>query len=380
MVSTIGLSVRFLSFEQIEALMKEGHEVVAVCSPDKWVPELRALGVQVETVKMERELHPGQDLRSLRALVHCFREHRFDVVHTHTPKAGLIGPVAARLAGVPVVVHTIYGLLFHDRMPWRRRALFWMPEKITATCAHWLLAQSREDMEVAVRTHLCAPGKIVYEGNGIDVRHFSPARVARDARREVGLAPEDVVVGSVGRLVYEKGFGELFAAAEQLRRQGSRVRFLVIGPEEPDQDDAIERSRLEALRRDGTVVFTGWKDDMPRWYATMDMFALPSHREGIPRSCMEAAAMGVPVIASDIRGCREVVRHGETGLLVPVRNAGALAAAIEQLAADPELRRNLGALGREHICRNFDYSLVIERVLNFYREVEADLRARKARP
>src|SRR5207249_2041503 len=129
-----------------------------------------------------------------------FRRLQCDVVHTHTPKAGLLGPIAARMAGVPVVVHTIFGLLFHDAMPAWRRALFWMPEKVTATFSDYLLSQSREDMEVAVRTHLCATKKLIYLGNGIDVTRFRP----RLTRAAGPFAASDFVVGTVGRLVYEK--------------------------------------------------------------------------------------------------------------------------------------------------------------------------------
>ncbi len=372
-MATIDLSARWLMFEQVRALQRAGHEVVIVCAPGKWVGEMRSLGVPVATVEMARELRPLADLRSLRALVRCFREHRFDVVHTHTPKAGLIGPVAARLAGVRAIVHTAYGLMFHDRMPWWRQALFWVPEKITATCCHRLLAQSREDMEAAVRTRLCSRAKLAYEGNGVDVRRFAPAQ----PRAAVPHSEGTVVVGSVGRLVYEKGFGELFTAAEMLAKKHKQLKFLVVGPADRDQSDAIPPRRIEELHQRGVVTFTGWRDDMPQCYAAMDIFVLPSHREGIPRSGLEAAAMGLPVIASDIRGCREIVRDGETGLLVPVRDAAALADAIEQLAREPEDRRRMGARGRELVCANFDEKLVNERTIRFYEELQAELNGRR---
>jgi len=333
------------------------------------VDNVRALGIRVQTIHMARELSPKADLASLVALYRYFKVERFDVVHTHTPKAGIIGPIAAKLAGVPIVVHTIHGLLFHDRMPAWKRWIFWIPEKITATFCDYLLSQSREDMDVAVHSHLCSPSKIRYVGNGIDVSRFSPARVTSNREyllSTVGLAQDQVIVGSVGRLVYEKGFGELFQAAEELTPQFEQLGFVVIGPKETDQKDAIDPQRIAALRRGGSVHFLDWCDDMPSWYSIMDIFAAPSHREGIPRACMEAAAMGIPVVASDIRGCREVVKHGETGFLVPLKNPKSLAGAITRLLHDEPLRKRMGENGRHHIIASFNNELVAQRVRDFY--------------
>src|SRR5215469_522353 len=230
-VATSGISVRLLLLDHIRALEAEGHEVRAVCAPGPWVESVLRTGVKVETVPMEREVAPLRDLCSLLALRDCFREHRFDVVHTHTPKAGVIGPMAARLAGAPHIVHTINGLLFHDRMSWSRHMLFWLPEKVTATFCDHLLSQSREDMKQAVRGGLCASKKIAYPGNGIDVDYFSPMDSFGQAQalREVGIESGDFVVGSVGRLVKEKGFMELFTAMETLSVRYPQMKLVVIG-------------------------------------------------------------------------------------------------------------------------------------------------------
>lgn len=369
-VATSGISVRLLLLDQIKALEADGHEVLAICAQDPWVEAARDAGVKVETISMEREISPLRDVRSLLALTQLFRRHKFDVVHTHTPKAGLIGPIAARLAGVPRVVHTIHGLLFHDRMPRSSQAFFWLPEKITAMFCHHLLSQSREDMERAIRSHLCDANKIFYLGNGIDVEYFAPS--SQDVRakklREIGLESSDFVVGSVGRLVREKGFMELFAAAEILRARHPQFRFVVIGPREKDQNDALDIPYMEDLQRRGVVHFVNWCDDMRAWYAAMDIFVLPSYREGIPRACMEASAMMRPVVATDIRGCREIVLDGETGLLVPPRDVSALVEQIERLYRETSLAKRMGTLGRQHIVKNFRIKDVCSRLCNFYRQ------------
>jgi glycosyltransferase involved in cell wall biosynthesis len=372
-VATADVSIRLLLLDQIKALEADGHEVVAVCAPGPWVEHVRSAGVTVQTVPMVREMAPLRDIRSVAALVNCFRQHKFDVVHTHTPKAGLIGPTAARLARVPQVVHTVHGLLFHDRMTRSRQTIFWVPEKITATLCDRLLSQSREDMERAVRSRLCSRKKIAYLGNGIDVARFAPpgSYDRTEKLRQVGLQANDFVVGSVGRLVKEKGFAELFAAAEALAARCPQIKFVVIGPRETDQDDALDPAYMDDLQRRGVVRFVNWCDDMRAWYATMDLFVLPSYREGIPRASMEAAAMMRPVVASDIRGCREVVLDGETGTLVPPRDVPRLVGAIERLYEDRALAARMGELARQHIVKNFNIKDVSSRLCEFYRQLGA---------
>jgi len=367
------MSVRLLLLDQIKALQADGHDVVAVCAPGPWVESVRSAGVEVLTVPMEREIAPLRDLRSMAALTHCFQEHKFDVVHTHTPKAGLIGPIAARLAGVPQIVHTVHGLLFHDRMTRLRQSIFWIPEKITATCCDRILSQSQEDVERAVRSRLCARSKISYIGNGIDVTRFAPQTTSDRSEKlqEVGLSASDFVVGSVGRLVAEKGFMELFAAAETLTNRYPQIKFVVIGPRETDQNDALDNDYMDDLQRRGVVRFVNWCDDVRPWYAAMDLFVLPSYREGIPRACMEAAAMRRPIVASDIRGCREVVVDGETGLLIPPRDVPRLVEAVERLYKDRNLAVQMGERGRKHVVENFDIKDVCRRLCDFYAQLSA---------
>ena len=372
-VATSSMSVRLLLLDQIKALQADGHDVVAVCAPGPWVESVRNAGVTVHTVPMEREIAPLRDLLSMTALRSCFRQHKFDVVHTHTPKAGLIGPIAARLAGIPQIVHTVHGLLFHDRMTPLHQSIFWVPEKITATCCDRILSQSREDAERAVRSRLCSRSKISYIGNGIDVPRFAPQATYDRSQKmqEVGLQPSDFVVGSVGRLVEEKGFRELFATAEILSSRHPRLKFVVVGPRETDQNDALDNDYMDDLQRRGVVRFVNWCDDMTAWYAAMDLFVLPSYREGIPRACMEAAAMACPIVASDIRGCREVIVDGETGLLVAPRDVPQLVEAIERLFQDHNLAARMGERGRQHIVTNFDIKDVCRRLCEFYAELSS---------
>jgi len=204
-------------------------------------------------------------------------------------------------------------------------------------------------------------------GNGIDLERFDPDRFSADdaawARSELGAgAANEVVVGTVGRLVVEKGYRELFAAAGALP---ASVRVAVIGFDEPDKRDALSADEIEAATSAG-VRFLGGRHDVDRLYAGMDVFVLASYREGFPRSAMEAAAMGVPIVATDIRGCRQVVAHGVTGLLVPPGDPVALGSAIARLAEDPQLRARMSVAARERAARLFDQQRCIDTTLSVY--------------
>jgi glycosyltransferase involved in cell wall biosynthesis len=189
-------------------------------------------------------------------------------------------------------------------------------------------------------------------------------------RRELGLGPGDVVIGAVGRLVREKGYRELFSAYAEMRRTEPGARLIVAGPTEPDKDDGLTQPDLDAAR-DAGVLFLGLRHDVERLYSIMDIFVLASYREGYPRAAMEASAMGCPVVATDIRGCRQVVEDGKTGLLVPPRDPGRLANALSELASDPARRSAMGAAARAKAVRDFDDRRVIQRTLDVYERLLA---------
>lgn len=372
-VGTSDLSVRFILFNQLLGLKRAGFDVAAVCAPGPWAKELRDTEIPVFAVPMPREINVRLDVQALRALISLFRRERFSVVHTHTPKAGVLGPLAARLARVPHVVHTVHGFLFHDRMGPLRRAPFMAVEALTARLVDHLLFQARDDMTVARRLRIANPAKIHYQGNGVDLRRFDPAAISLDQRNalrhEWGFSAGTFAIGMVGRLVREKGYSELFAAAEALIYRYPQARFVIVGPEEPDQADAVDLTRDVPSVVRAYLRWLGMRLDMPRVYAAMDLLVLPSHREGLPRALLEGSAMMLPVIASDIRGCREVIVDGKTGVLVRPKDPRALAEAVGRMIENPARARAMGEAGRAHVQTSFDEVLVVERLINFYQEV-----------
>jgi glycosyltransferase involved in cell wall biosynthesis/ribosomal protein S18 acetylase RimI-like enzyme len=376
-VATVDMSLELLLGSQLEAIAAAGFRVIGASAPGPHVDALMRRGIEhVPLAHATRAMAPIEDARAFAELVRLFRRLGPAIVHTHTPKPGIYGRIAARLDRVPVVVNTVHGLyaLPHDH--WHKRAAVYGIERLAATCSQAEIVVSPEDMRTLRRLRVPADRLVPLDaGLGIDLARFDPGVVsAADraaARRELGASADgDVVLGLVGRLVREKGYPEVFDAVGRLRSRFPHLRVAVIGPDEPDKPDALTPADRAAAERSG-VSFLGHRDDVARLYSGMDIFVLASHREGFPRTPMEASAMGVPVVASDIRGCRSVVDDGLTGLLVPPRDPGALADAIAQLVPDPTTRRRLGTAARHKAVERFDEGRCIQVTLATYGQLLA---------
>jgi lipopolysaccharide/colanic/teichoic acid biosynthesis glycosyltransferase/glycosyltransferase involved in cell wall biosynthesis len=365
-VTTVDMSVRHLLLNQLLWLRDAGFDVAAASAAGPDLEPVRRAAVTHFAVPFTRRVTPIADLKALVALWQLFRREHFTIVHTHQVKAALYAQLAARLARVPIVVNTVHGFYFHDSTPRFKRTAWILLERALARLSHALLSQNREDIGTAIREGICDPARIQHIGNGIDVCRFDrdtvdPRRL--DAlRRELGLTSGNQVVGFVGRLVVEKGVLELFEAVRLLKDRFPRLRLLMVGPVDSDRADAIRPSTAASCGVGDRTVFTGYRHDVPELYALMNVCVLPSHREGMPRSPMEAAAMGIPCVATAIRGCREVVRDGETGLLVPVNDAPALADGIARILGDEATAARMGGRARQVACEQFDERLVFERV------------------
>ncbi len=336
------------------------------------VDEVRAAGIPVHTLPLTRRIAPLQDLGAFAALAWHLLRTRPDVVHTHTPKASLLGQWAALVTRVRHRVHTIHGLYFPGHMRPERRWFYVWLERIQMAPAAVILSQNSEDLETVRRDRIADPAKLRFLGNGIDVERFHPRNLARRSavRRSLGIADDQPVVGMVGRVIREKGYLEYFEAAARLRATNPTAVFLAIGPYEPWKADAIGEDEVKAFGLGDVLRLLGHRDDVDDLYAAMDVLTLPSHREGFPRSPMEAAATGLPVVVTDVRGCRETVLDGETGTMVPARDPDRLASAIGALLDDPAMRRRMGERGRTLAEERFDQRLVFERVAKAYADLE----------
>ncbi|MEZ4617171.1 MAG: glycosyltransferase family 4 protein [Caldilineaceae bacterium] len=374
-ITTIDLSLRYLLLNQLQSIQAAGYAVTGISAPGPDVSAVEAAGIRHLAVPMTRNFTPAADFKALAQLVRLMRRERFTIVHTHTPKPGLLGQLAARIAGVPVVVNTLHGFYFHDGMQplWRNFYIF--TEKVAARCSDLILSQNAEDIATAVRTGICEAGAIEYLGNGIDLRRFDRSRIAPATltalRQELQLDPQRPVVGFVGRLVAEKGIHELLGAAQQLLAVRPETQFLLVGPIDHEKADAITPAIAADYGVAHACTFAGLRQDMPELYALMDLFVLPSHREGFPRSPMEASAMGVPCVVTDIRGCREAVYGGENGLLTPLGDVTALAQALIGLLQTPAQAQAMGQAGRRLAEAQFDEELVFAKVKAAYQRLLA---------
>ena len=370
-IATVDVTLRVLLMGQLRAQRDAGFEVTGISAPGRWAAELEAEGIRhVPWLHATRGWDPIEDLRAFGELLRILGRERFDVVHTHTAKPGVMGRIAARLRGVPVVVNTVHGFDASPDHPLHRRALFMGLEWLAARFSDLELYQSSADLSRARRLRMVDPPKAIVIGNGTDLRRFDPSTRngrAREIRRDLGIPETAVVVGTIGRIVAEKGYREFFAAARAVRARNPEVRFLVVGDHDPAKADSIRSAELDEASID--VTFTGWRDDMPDLLAMMDVFVLASWREGVPRSAIEAAAMGKPLVLSDIPGCRQVAREGKDAVFVPARDAASLATAISDLVSDPDRTDALGRSARARALEWFDEERITELTIDRYEQL-----------
>jgi glycosyltransferase involved in cell wall biosynthesis len=296
------------------------------------------------------------------------RRERPDILHTHNPKPGVYGRIVGRLAGVPIVANTVHGLYATPESSLLKRVIVYTLEWVASRFSDIELIQSPEDFKLLWQRKIMPRSKLQLLGNGVDLERFRPNPELREqVRKELGLTEGQVAVGLVARLVEEKGVPELIAAAERL---DDRYVVLIIGPKDHEKSDAVSDDLLSRAEADG-VRFLGMRKDVERLYQGLDVFVLPSHREGFPRAAMEAAASGLPVIATDIRGCRQVVDHGVNGFLFPVRDVDALTVAIVRVGADAGMRSEMSRASVELARARFDEREIVNRVMGAYADVAA---------
>lgn len=353
---TVPQSTAFLA-GQPSYLRKRGFDVVCVSSPG---PQLEAFAraerIEAIRIPMERRISPWKDLRSLVRLILLFRRLRPSVVHTHTPKASLLGMLAAWLTGVPVRIFHVHGLPVETATGVQRRILM-ATDRLSARVANRVLFVSQSLRSLALELGMTEAEKTAVlaggSANGIDAEgRFSPALWGSQQsvlRRQNGISPDDLVVGFVGRLVQDKGVLDLLEAWQVLR--GSGRRLLLVGPVE--DADALPASAIDEIERSEDITWVSWTETPEALLSTMDVLCLPSYREGLPLSLLEASAMKLPIVATDIPGNRNAVVDGVTGTLVPPRSPGLLGGALEAYLRAPELRKSHGEAGRAHVLSAF---------------------------
>jgi len=348
----------------VREIASRNHEVVVACADGEKAREIRLEGIRVESIPFSRRIGAlRQHLRAYRALCVLLRRESFDLVHVHTPLAAAIGRLAAWRTGVPKIAYTAHGFYFHEKMQFWRRWFFLGIEWLLGQITDVLFTQAEEDAVTARRYSLCRGGVVEAILNGVNSEKFHPPSKEGERtkiRLQNGASAETCVIMVIGRLVAEKGYRELFQAIVEVE-----ATLWVVGERLSSDHAQGIKSQIENVKHDPElnkkIRFLGQRNDVPKLLRAADIFVLPSHREGMPRSIIEAMMTSLPVVATDVRGSREEVVHDETGFLVPVRDKDALARSLAGLVRDPILRARMGAAGRARALRLFDERNVIAR-------------------
>jgi len=365
-VASVDMTLKFILLSQMKYFSRKGYDVTAVCSDGKWVEGIRKQGIKIKTIEIKRKISPLSDLVSLFNLVRYFRKEKFDIICTHTPKAGLLGQLASKISGVPITANTIFGFYFNESTPYLKRKFFVAIEKIAGKCSDIIFFRNKEDFETAKKEGIGKRALRVYTGDGIDIERFNknkfPEGFVENNKRELEIAPGKIVVGIVARLVREKGYLELFKAFKEVVEKFPNAVLIIVGGTDFDKKDKIDPSIIKDFGIQNNVLYLGERTDVDELYAIMDIFVLPSWREGFSHSIMEATAMSLPVIASDIRGCRGAVDNKETGLLISPKNYQELSRALCYLISNPKVLKEMGGKARQKAEKEFDERIFFNKI------------------
>ncbi|OPX85005.1 MAG: putative glycosyltransferase EpsD [Pelotomaculum sp. PtaB.Bin013] len=331
---------------------------------------LRQLGFPVEEIYIDRKINIWSDSRSIYKLLRYFRTVRPDIVHTHTSKAGVVGRVAARLAGVPNIIHTVHGFPFHPGMPKLKRWVYEQIERRMAGITDFMLSQSEEDVVNASNMGIKPrKGDLLHIGNGVDLAEFDPDEYSSGrrfrVRERLAIGEKEPVITMIGRINQEKGYHDLVDALQTVRDIPWQALF--IGPDEGFL--SILTQQINSCELQDRIGILGPRSDIADLLAVTDIYVLPSYREGLPRSLIEAQAMALPCVATNIRGCREVVEEGVTGFLITPGDSETMGGVLRKLLLDPGLRLRMGQEGRKRVRRYFDEAEVSRKVMSVYEEV-----------
>lgn len=378
-ITTVPISLDKLLGKQL-TFMNDNFDLTAISAD---APELsrvaKKYGVKFHPIEMTREISPLQDLKSLWQLYRLCKKEKPFMVHSHTPKAGVVGMMGARLAGVPHRFHTVAGLPLMEATG-LKRTLLNAVEKLTYACATNVYPNSKGLYDFIVAEQFCKPSKLKVLGqgssNGIDTAYFDRTHFPKDQQHELltqlGIQPDDFVFIFVGRLVGDKGINELVAAFKNLTStllSDRNRKLLLVGPLETELDP-LQPTTLEEIEHNENIISVGYQEDVRPYFALADALVFPSYREGFPNVVLQAGAMELPAIVSNINGCNEIIIEGENGLIIPVKSRTGLQEAMLKLANDQQLYDHLKRNARSRIVKNYEQAVVWQAILEEYRTAE----------
>ena len=376
-VTTVPSSLRSLLKGQ-HRFMSKYFEVIGVSGDGDALAEVRQNeGIRTHVVEMTRTITPLKDLKALLKLYKFFKKEKPFIVHTHTPKAGTVGMIAAKLAGVPNRLHTIAGLPLLEKTGVMRKLLN-LVEKLTYSCSTLILPNSLKLKRIILTEKFTSASKLKVIGhgssNGIDTEHYNIAHVTEkekeQLRESLNINENDTVFIFIGRIVKDKGINELVAAFNLLTKKHSRCKLLLIGSRENHLDPLLSKTEI-LIKENICIIPTGVQKDIRPYVSISHALTFPSYREGFPNVVLQASCMCLPCIVSDINGCNEIIEDQVNGLIIPVKNSEALESAMIYMIENPEKRLDMIKHSRKRILERYKQEFIWDESLKLYRSLES---------
>lgn len=373
-ITTIAASLRVLLKGQLRYMSENGFEVKGISSYDETMDEIRANeGVEIIPVEMTRTISPIKDLKAVWELYKIFKKEKPLIVHTHTPKAGTVGMLAAKLAGVPHRLHTVAGMPLLVASG-KKRKLLDIVEKITYWCATKVYPNSYGLKEIILNGNYTTERKVkvIAKGssNGIDTSYFNPELFTdtqkNELRNSLNIQLDDFVFIFVGRMVKDKGLNELIKAFSQLNSSPKNHKLLLIGNFEKELDPLLPETEKE-IESNPNIIFAGYQTDVRPYFAISDVLVFPSYREGFPNVVMQAGAMGLPSIVTDINGCNEIIKNNVNGFVIPVKDEIKIKEKMNYFLENPEIKNQMTENCRIQIVNNYERKYVWNEILKAYK-------------
>jgi len=370
-ISTVPLSLNLLLKGQLGYMVSKGLDVSVACSYGPEIEELKAREqVSYYPIPLTRKFNVFKDIVALFYLIKLIKKIKPHIVHSHSPKAGIVGMLAAKICNVRLKIHTVAGLPLMETTGFKYRLLVAV-EQIAYKCADWVLPNSVVQMEF-IKNNISTDDKITMIGrgssNGINLDYFKKGenynseRVA--LRVKYDISEDDIVLVFVGRLANYKGINELVDCFKILAKKYAKLKLLLVGPFE--DINPLSKDTIHEIETNERILSTGYQSDVRPFFVLADIFVFPSYREGFPQAVMQACAYELPCVVTDINGCNELVFEGINGYLVPPKNVKSLINACELLITNPDKRASLGNHGRKYLLENFEQKSLWENVYKFY--------------
>ena len=382
-LTTVPSSFEILLKGQLH-FMQQYYDVTIICSNKEQLKKIGiAENVKIYPVELTRQITLIKDIKALWVLYRYFNKEKPDIVHTHTPKAGLIGMLAACLAKVPYRLHTVAGLPLMETAGLKRKILN-LTERLTYQCAHHVYPNSKGLYEFIIKNKFCPKHKLKMIGNGssngINTAYFSPnlyyPKQKEEFRNKTNIPFSDVIFCFVGRLVRDKGINELVHAFIEINKEYPNTKLLLVGPFERELDPLLPETEKE-IQNHPNIISIGFQVDVRPYLVISDIFVFPSYREGFPNVVMQAGAMELPCIVTDINGCNEIIEDGVNGLIIPPKNEEQLQAKMQLLLKNLDLRNQLKQNARRMITSRYEQKMVWIALLEEYKQIENRLTKRR---